>query len=110
MAFTERQKKVVGLMDGLGFRESQAGTADIRRAVDLMMERPGGLMHKDIYPALAGADRQAIARVERRIRGAITTAMQSPNWDEAWRDLGGWGKPTNSELVRRLAREAANED
>ena len=102
--------KLNKMLDDLGFRESTAGTNDIRRAVDIVADNHAAMMCKDVYPALAGGDRAEMARIERRMRGAIATAMQSPNWDNAWRNLGGWGKPTNSELIRRLAREAVNAD
>ena len=102
--------KLNKMLDGLGFRESTAGTNDIRRAVAIVADDHAATMCKDVYPALAGGDRAEMARIERRMRVAIATAMRSPVWNEAWRDLGGWGYPTNSELVRRLAREIRDED
>lgn len=102
--------KLNKMLDSLGFRESSAGTNDIRRAVGIVEDNDAALMCKDVYPVLADGDRAEMARIERRMRGAIATAMKSPVWDEAWREMGGWGTPTNSELIRRLAREMRDED
>lgn len=104
------EKKLVKMMDGLGFKESTSGTADIRRGVQIIAANPDAMLCKDVYPALCGGDRRGAARIERRMRNAIQAAMQNPNWGEAWTGLGGWGKPSNSELMRRLARECRDED
>lgn len=97
--------KLYRLMDGLGFREATCGTAMIRVAVDIAEADPGAMMCKDIYPEVAKLMGSTVARVERAIRAAVDVAQRSPNWAEAWREMGGWGEPTNGEVIRRLARE-----
>lgn len=94
-------------MDALGFRESCSGTEMIRAGVAMVDAQRSAMMCKDIYPALAKAAGTTPARVERAMRAAISAAMRSPSWDSAWREIGGWGHPTNSEMLRRLARESA---
>lgn len=97
-------------LDALGFRESYTGTDYIRAAVAMVEAQRDVMMSKDIYPALARAGGRTPASVERSIRTAISAAMESPTWDFSWREMGGWGRPTNSELIHRLARESADEN
>lgn len=97
-------------MDALGFRESYNGTDYIRTAVAMVDAERSAMMCKDIYPGLAKATGMTPARIERSMRTAISAAMQSPTWERAWREMGGWGAPTNSEVIRRLARESAHEN
>lgn len=94
-------------LDALGFRESTTGTDYIRAGVAIVEAQRSAMMCKDVYPTLAKAAGTTPGRVERAIRTAIDTAMRSPMWEEAWREMGGWGHPTNSEMLRRLARESA---
>lgn len=98
-------KKVTKLMDGLGFRESYQGTAFVRDAVEIALRERHATMCKDVYPAIAAAAGRSPAAIERTMRTAIRGAMNSPAWETAWREIGGTGAPTNSELVHRIARE-----
>ena len=102
-------KKIESLMDGLGFKMTTKGTPAIRRAVEIVVENPDAMMTKEVYPVIAGA-RGEWGRVERNMRTAIAAAARSPGWDEAWRGMGGWGIPTNAELIRRIAREVRDAD
>lgn len=103
------EKKLTKTMDELGFKESTTGTADIRAAVRIVAANPEAMFCKDVYPALGGS-RKAAACIERNMRFAIQSAMNNPNWHTAWTGLGGWGRPTNTELVRRLARECRDDN
>lgn len=96
---------VTSVMDRLGFRESFRGTAYIREAVGMAMRDRDVMMSKDIYPAIAAAAGRSPAAIERAMRTAIQGAMKAPQWDAEWREIGGWGTPTNGEIVRRIARE-----
>ena len=97
-------------LDNLGFRESTPGTEYIRMGIQMVDERRTAMMCKEIYPGIAKAAGRTPAAIERCMRTAINAAMESPTWETAWRDMGGWGRPTNSELMHRLARESAYED
>lgn len=99
------KQKLTRMMDGLGFREAMIGTEMIRQAVYIVDEDRSAMMCKDVYPAIAVGMGTTAARVERAMRAAVAAAQRSPAWGEAWRELGGWNEPTNSEVVRRLARE-----
>ena len=104
------RRKVNLIMDSLGFRESSIGTEYIRQAVDVVDGQRAAMMSKEVYPTLARAANVTPVSVERAIRAAKEQAMSSPYWDVAWRGIGGWGRPTNKELVCRIAREAEIED
>lgn len=82
----------------------------IRDAVEIVDADRTSMMCKDVYPAIAAAAGSQAHRIERAMRHAVAAARRSPVWDAAWRDLGGWGEPTNAEVVRRLARECRVED
>lgn len=99
------KQKLTRMMDGLGFREAMIGTEMIRQAVYIVDEDRAAMMCKDVYPTIATGLGTTSARVERAMRAAVAAAQRSPAWGEAWRELGGWNEPTNSEVVRRLARE-----
>ena len=99
------RQKLIKTMDGLGYRESLKGTDFIRQAAVIMATDRQAMMTKDVYPAIARAAGTSPARVERAMRAATGAAMRSPGWGEAWRALGGWNHPTNSEVCARLARE-----
>lgn len=98
------EKKLYRVMDDLGFRESNSGTEMIRQAVRIVDANRSAMMCKDVYPAIAGG--MNISRVERAMRAAIAAAQRSPGWSDGWAELGGWGYPTVSEMIRRLARAA----
>ena len=93
-------------MDALGFRESMPGTEMVRMAVGIVDRERTAMMCKEIYPGIAKATGRTPAAVERGMRTAIEAAMRSPAWESAWREMGGWGRPTNSEVIRRLARDS----
>lgn len=93
-------------LDALGFRESTPGTDYIRMACEIVDKQRDAMMCKEIYPGIAKAVGRTPAAVERCMRSAIEVAMRSPAWEIAWRELGGWGHPTNGEVIRRLARES----
>lgn len=104
------KQKLYKTMDGLGYRESLKGTDFIRQAAVIMAADRQAMMTKDVYPAIARAAGTSPARVERAMRTATDAAMRSPGWGEAWRELGGWDYPTNSEVCARLARECDDEN
>lgn len=99
------RKKLIRTMDSLGYRESMKGTSYFREAIMLLDANPRSSMYYDIYPGVAAAVGATPARVERAMRAATEVAMESPTWDETWKELGGWGEPTSREIVFRLARE-----
>ena len=98
-------QKLYRTMNGLGFAESTIGTKYIREAVEIAAELDRVMMTKHIYPAIGKAHGETPAVVERAIRTAISKATRSPMWDWAWREIGGWNDPTNSEVIMRLTRE-----
>lgn len=97
---------VVRTMDKLGFAESTIGTHYIRDAVDIAARSVRAMMCKDIYPEIAKKYGTTAGAVERAMRTAIDKAQRSPFWDWNWKEIGGWGDPSNSEVVMRLLREA----
>lgn len=99
------KQKLYNAMDRLGFRESNPGTRHIRAAVEIVDRDHAAMMCKDVYPALAKENRRSPAAIERSMRTAIAAASSSPMWEKEWREIGGWNRPSNSEVVRRLARE-----
>ena len=101
------RQKVIRQMDSMGYAESTIGTRMIRDAVELVAENSRAMFCKDVYPALATKYGCKPADVERAMRTATTKARRSPSWDFAWRHLGGFNTPTNSEVVWRLVRECA---
>ena len=99
------KKKLNEAMDRLGYSEANSGTEFTRAGVAMVEANRRAMMCKDIYPALAKAAGTTPTRVERCMRHATERAMRSPMWEHEWRELGGWNHPTNSEVLRRLARE-----
>ena len=99
------RKKCNEMLDNLGFKESYRGTDYLRAGIAMVCARRDLSMTKDIYPALARAAERSPAAIERSIRSALRAAMDSPVWEGEWRRLGGWDDPTNSEVMRRIARE-----
>ena len=100
------KKKLNRNMDALGFRESHPGTEYIRMAVQMVDKQRDSMMCKEIYPGIAKATGRTPGAIERGMRIAIDAAMRSPMWENEWREMGGWGHPTNAEVIRRLARES----
>ena len=97
-------------MDKLGFAESTCGTTYIREAVKLAAEYDRAMMCKDIYPRLSRMYATSPTAIERAMRTAIEKAMRSPSFEYAWREMGGWGKPSNAEMIFRLLRFVKYED
>jgi len=110
MNYELNRNKLVRTMDQLGFAESTIGTRYIRDAVEIAAGLERAMMCKDIYPGIAQKHGIAPAHAERAIRTAIGKAQRSPSWDFQWKELGGWGDPTNSELILRLLRECRIEN
>lgn len=104
------KSKLYKTMDELGYSESLCGTRYIQSAVNLVSADRSISMMKEVYPAVARAAGTSAQRVERAMRTATEAAMRSPNWQWAWREIGGWNHPTNSEVIHRLARECQHED
>lgn len=102
--------KLTRTMDRLGYAESTIGTRYLRQAVEIAEGLTRVMVCKDIYPEVAKLNGVAPANVERAIRTATEKAMRSPFWEYNWRELGGWGHPTNAEVIARLARETVIED
>lgn len=103
-------QKLIRQMDALGFVEATVGTRYIREAVEIAHELDRAMMCKDIYPELAKRHGVTPAAVERAIRTAVAKAKGSPFWDFQWREIGGWGVTTNSEVIMRLLRECQYEN
>lgn len=97
--------RVCRMMDQLGYAESTIGTRYIRTAVQIVTHEMRPMMCKHVYPGVAKEYGVTPAEVERAIRNATEKAQGSPMWDFEWKELGGWNKPTNSEVIMRLARE-----
>lgn len=104
------KQKLYKTMDNLGFAEALPGTEYIRAGVAMVDAKRSAMMCKDIYPALSKAANTSPAAIERAMRTAISRATRSPNWEYEWRSIGGWNQPSNSEVIRRLARECSVED
>lgn len=98
-------QKMIRLMDRLGFAESTTGTVYIREAVKIADELERVMMCKNIYPELAQRYKTSSTAVERAMRTAIDKAMRSPSWEWQWQEIGGWGRPSNSEVIMRILRE-----
>lgn len=103
-------QKLYRIMNGLGFAESTIGTKYIREAVEIAAGLDRAMMTKHIYPAIAKAHGEKPNAIERAIRTAINKATRSPMWDWAWREIGGWNEPTNSEVIMRLVREVTQDE
>lgn len=98
-------QKLIRKMDSLGFVEATVGTRYIREAVQIAHELDRAMMCKDIYPELAKRHNVTPSAVEKAIRTAVSKAKGSPFWEYQWEEIGGWGDPTNSEVIMRLLRE-----
>lgn len=109
MNMENKEKLIQSKLDELGFTLTTKGTEQIRQAVEIVVDNPDAMMTKDVYPAIA-VERKAWGQVERNMRTAIARAMRSPVWDEVWASMGGWGKPTNCELIRRIAMGVRDAD
>ena len=103
-------QKCIRQMNSLGFVESTIGTRYIREAVEIAHEFDRAMMCKDIYPELAKRHGVSPSAVERAIRTAVAKARMSPFWEYRWKEIGGWGAPTNSEVIMRLLRECQYEN
>lgn len=103
-------RKLKDTMDRLGYEERYSGTRYIRSAVSMIDRDREAMMCKDIYPGIAAMTGGSAARIERAMRSATENAMRSINWRDEWGNLGGWGRPNNSEVIRRLARECSDAD
>lgn len=101
---------VIRTMDRLGFAESTPGTQYIRDAVEIAYGTVRAMMCKDIYPEIAKKYGTTAGAVERAMRTAVSKAQRSPNWDWNWKEIGGWGEPSNSEVIMRLLRECRYAD
>lgn len=99
------KQKLYKTMDRLGYKECTKGTAYIRAAVAMVDAERSAMMCSEIYPGIARAHGDTPTRVERAMRAATAAAQRNPAWDREWRELGGWDQPSNSEVIRRLARE-----
>lgn len=105
------KKKLNETMGRLGFRESLAGTRYIRAACDMIDRDRHAMMCKEVYPTLARSRSAAtMASVERAIRTAVEDAKRNPNWEEAWRGIGGTSCTYNSEVIHRLVNECQDEN
>lgn len=104
-----KEKLIKGKLDELGFSLTTKGTEQIRQAVEIVVDNPDAAMTKEVYPAIAD-NRGQWGQVERNMRTAIARAMRSPVWDQVWNSMGGYGRPTNAELIRRVAREVRDAD
>ena len=93
-------------LDALGFKESTPGTEYIRMGIQMVDENRQAMMCKEIYPGIARATGRTAGSIERAMRTAVDAAARSPHFNEAWAEMGGWGHPTNGEIIRRLARES----
>lgn len=99
---------MITLMNRLGFAESTIGTAYIRAAVEIAAEYDRAMMCKHIYPEVAKRYKTTSTAVERAMRTAIDKATRSPSWEWQWREIGGWGRPSNSEVILRILRECSD--
>ncbi len=110
----ERQACAEGLLDELGMSPALLGRACIARGAALLSAWPAPLppLQYHLYPLLAKETGAAPATVEKRIRSAIESAWLHGDWAAQNRLLGlsvsaERGKPTNSELLCRLADRIA---
>ena len=103
-------RKLISTMDRLGFAERMSGTEYIRTGVSMIDKDRSISMTKELYPTLGRAAGKSAAAIERSIRAATESARQSPGWDSVWAEIGGTSRPTNAELLHRLARESRHED
>ena len=91
----------------VGASENLKGTPLLRRAVELW--RPGMMVTKELYPALAREVSSTASRVERSMRHAIEKAFTRSGWCDDVMALFGnaidpdKGKPTVTEFVARVA-------
>lgn len=108
MAYSRR--KLDRYLTALGYEERFEGTQDIRDAVQIVSDNPRASFGGEVYPTIADAVGGDPKQVERRIRAATNAAIQSPVWNAAWRGLAGTARPTNREVILRLARECDLED
>lgn len=96
-----------------GLRDCLSGTDYIRRA--LRIYRPGMMITKELYPAIAAEVGSTAMRVERSMRHAIETGFDRCGFSDDVLELFGntldpdKGKPTVSEFLARIAM-VCNED
>ena len=105
-------RKLDDMMDELSFAESMSGTPLIRAAVAMVAAKRDIYMTKELYPALAKANGITSAAAERRMRNAISNAVDCCDRIEtsfAWQRFIGGQAPTVSEVVTRLARRCSIE-
>lgn len=97
-----KKAAVSEILDRLGFAARHSGTEMLRCAVEFAAANPGARTTKEVYPAVARMRQVTPAAVERNIRHAIECAYG--NNREAWRSVCGWTRPTNTEVILRIAR------
>lgn len=105
-----KHQTLIRMMNSLGFAESTPGTQYIRDAVEIAAGMDRAMMTKHIYPQIAKKYGITNVAAERAIRTAIAKATRSPSWDWNWKEIGGWGDPSNSEVIMRLLREVRYAD
>lgn len=105
-----REKIACGLLDGLGMARTLGGYACIAHGAALLsaLPPPAPPVQQWLYPHLAARFGLSAAAVERRIRSAIESAWLRGNLPAQSALLGlsvsaERGKPTNGELLFRLA-------
>lgn len=97
------KQKLDKTMTDLGFAERHAGTAAIREAVTMVVNTPGMMLTKELYPALAAASgSDNWRRIERNMRHAIERAYDCAGGQ--WDLFLGKVPPRNGEVIIRLAR------
>lgn len=101
----EKQKRTDEVMLELGYPEHLLGTGYIRRALETF--RPGMVITKELYPAIARACDTTPSRVERAMRHATATAFRRCDYQTELKYFGSSidpdkGAPTNQELIARL--------
>ena len=92
----------------LGVPTKLRGYAYVREAVEIMAERPGLSITKELYPMVGQRCGASAENVERSIRGAIAAAWEKRD-EQIWRMYFGISsgqtlrRPTNAAFISRLS-------
>lgn len=111
-----REERARGLLNGLGMERGLAGYGALARGAALLSAwpLPAPPLQSWLYPLLAREAGVTAAAVEKRVRGAIESAWLHGDLAAQSALLGlsvsaDRGKPTNSELLFRLAERVGEE-
>lgn len=108
VAPADNKTRITNTLLTLGVPTKLRGYAYVREAVEVMAERPGLSITKELYPTVGQRCDASAENVERSIRGAIASAWKNRD-EQVWRMYFGGNagqplrRPTNAAFISRLA-------